>query len=165
MGDIVDIRELMEEAEMARKKSKNPKIEFMRRYIEAERRIPMKQERIQRQRQKLIPGAANISGMPSGGKGKDIGDAIGEILLMIERNEADIRRMRRDQEQILDAIERVPESDMRALLEGRYLNGWKWEKIAEYIHCDTSTAWRLHGAALKMLELPAEYSEKNAAAG
>ena len=166
MSKIVDIRDLMarrEEEEMARKKSKNPKIEFMRRYIEADRRIPMKQERILRQRQKLLPGAQNMSGMPRSGHGKDMGDAIGEILLMIERNEADIKRMRHDQEVILEAIERIQDSEMRTLLEGRYLNGWTWEKIAQHIHCDTSTAWRLHGAALKQIILPIDAEMKNAA--
>lgn len=167
MGKIIDFQAWAAEKEeqMARRKSENPKIEFMRQYLEAERRIPMKMERIERLRLKLLPGAQNMSGMPSGGKGADMCDSIAQILAMIERTEQDIARLKRYHDEVIIAINALPESDMRTLMEARYMNGWNWDKIARAIHCDTSTAHRKHGRALGFIELPEGWGEKNRRAG
>lgn len=168
MEKIIDIRDLMahkEEQTMARRKSENPKVEFMRKYLEAERRIPMKMEQVARLRQRMLPGAQEMSGMPSGGKAVTMCDSIAQILLMIERIEQDIARMREYHEAVLKAIDALPEMDMRTLMEARYVNGWNWDKIARVIHCDPSTAWRLHKRTLRLIEMPEGWQEKNRCAG
>ena len=170
MGQIIDIRELRakqeEESEMARKKCRNPKIEFMRKYLEAEARIPMKEERIARHREKLYGlGAQDTSGMPKGGAGVSMGDGVIDLLEMIERENADIAELRRLHGLVLDAIEAIPDNEMRTVMEGRYMNAWTWDDIARVVHCDTSTAWRIHGRALGFIQLPQGWNRKNRRAG
>lgn len=168
MGEIIDFQRVKADKErwnMARKKSENQSVEFMRQYLEAEMRIPIKMEQVARLRQRMLPGAQEMSGMPSGGKGVTMCDSIANILLMIERIEGDIKKMRQGHSDVLAAINALPEADMRTLMEARYIGGWNWDKIARAIHCDTSTAWRLHKRALNLIELPEGWQEKNRQAG
>lgn len=52
------------------------------------------------------------------------------------------------------AIDQIEDERCRDVLRYRYLNGWSWEKIAEQMHYDERWVYRLHGHALRQIEVP-----------
>lgn len=54
-------------------------------------------------------------------------------------------------EAAIDAISDIVERD---ILRYRYLNGWRWEKIAAELHYSQSFLYVLHGRALRCLRVP-----------
>ena len=53
------------------------------------------------------------------------------------------------------AIARIPDDRYRDILRWRYVNGWKWERIAkEMNYSDMKWLWNLHRRALEALEVP-----------
>lgn len=55
--------------------------------------------------------------------------------------------------EIEDVIGRVEDDRYRDLLRWRYLNGWRWEKIAEALGCrDVRWVYELHRRALSKAE-------------
>lgn len=57
--------------------------------------------------------------------------------------------------QIETAINRISDDRYRDILRWRYINGWKWERIAkEMSYSDMKWLWKLHRRALEALEIP-----------
>ena len=54
------------------------------------------------------------------------------------------------------AIDAVPVPLYRDVLKFRYLNGWKWERIAETLHYTRPSIGRIHGRALLCVVVPRE---------
>ena len=52
------------------------------------------------------------------------------------------------------AIEAVPVPLYRDVLKLRYLNGWKWERIAEALHYTRQGVGHIHGRALLSVVVP-----------
>lgn len=63
----------------------------------------------------------------------------------------------RDIDARLDALP----SDQRRLLRMRYVQGWRWEKIAQKMCYSRSEVFRIHGRALDNLRRISENAAKN----
>lgn len=74
----------------------------------------------------------------------DLGD---EMALRVQVHEQVVR-------QIEAAIDGVEPEQYRTVLRLRYLNGWKWEKIAEKTHYRRQSVARIHGRALQQVVVP-----------
>ena len=59
--------------------------------------------------------------------------------------------------EITDAISCVSDSEWRAILQMRYVNFEKWDKIADMVHCDRATAFRIHDRALEDVATRCDY--------
>lgn len=138
---------------MSKKTQDIRKVECLRAYAAALRRITAKKERLAHMRMRLLPGAKAISGMPAGGIRRDFSDMADEVMLLEEQIRREIGALARVQENIVSVIDALEDPRMREVLEYRYLNEWSWQKIAWHMHCDASTAWRLHASALDRIDI------------
>ena len=82
-----------------------------------------------------IQGNATIYGFDS--KSADARDAAIENKIRIL--EARRRKAEKTEEKISKFINSVEDSRVRRILEYRYIDGYKWEKIAKILHCDRTT--------------------------
>ncbi|MGI6256623.1 MAG: DUF1492 domain-containing protein [Anaerovoracaceae bacterium] len=57
--------------------------------------------------------------------------------------------------EIFNVIQAVEEEEYRTLLEKRYLNHMTWEEIAVDMNYSLRTVYRIHGAALEKVIVPA----------
>jgi len=120
---------------------------------------------LERQKENLAEyKAVKISGMPNGnGKVDNIGnkviqmehmeDMIHEIILNIQGVIA-------QNENLMLLIFHVLTLDEYAVIKARYLNGYRWNSIAERTMYSRSTCKRLHERAMKKLVVGWENSEK-----
>lgn len=119
-----------------------------------DKRIDRKQEEIDRLRARLTKATANLSGMPRGGSGGDWTDADIEVL---EREQAihaeiiELCRVKREVQEVIDAVEEEP---FRTLLELRYRNYLTFEQIAVEMHFSYDYVRHLHKDALKIVRIP-----------
>lgn len=118
-------------------------VKWLSRVRELERRIEARTEQAERLRQSLLPGAAMGGGMPRGG-GSDWTDRAAAAIEIERDIAAEIRRLRRAREEIVRAIEDVPDGDQRTVLDMRYIGGYRVGRIAAELHYDRTWVWRLH---------------------
>ena len=127
---------------------------FLSRPYWIDKRIDRKQEEIDRLRAKLTKANAKLSDMPRGGSGGDWTDADIEVL---EREQAihaeiiELCRVKREVQEVIDAVEEEP---FRTLLELRYRNYLTFEQIAVEMHFSYDYVRHLHKDALKIVRVP-----------
>ena len=127
---------------------------FLSRPYWIDKRIDRKQEEIDRLRAKLTKANAKLSDMPRGGSGGDWTDVDIEVL---EREQAihaeiiELCRVKREVQEVIDAVEEEP---FRTLLELRYRNYLTFEQIAVEMHFSYDYVRHLHKDALKIVRVP-----------
>ena len=93
-----------------------------------------------------------LSDMPKGGKGQDMGDAVATLVdLQNQQNELNLKRMLK-QKKAMCVIAGIEDKDQRQVLIDRYINGKSWEDIVNATHYSYATVFRLHGAALQSFD-------------
>ena len=128
--------------------------QFLRQARDIDRRIKREQEQIERLRAKLEAGRmSSVTGMPRGG-GADWTDTANKLIDLEKRMNARLREMCRVKQSVMDAIDRVEPVRARELLECYYLYGMTWAQTAEALHCNERHVYRLHGRALRLIEVP-----------
>ena len=101
--------------------------------------------------------APQLSGMPRGGH-HDWTDTVDAVVDMADGIAEDIRRMMALKREIWAVIDAVEDFRYRAILEMRYRSNWRWETIADQLHYDIRTVFRLHGEALRCVHVPQKMS-------
>lgn len=92
-----------------------------------------------------------LSGMPSGSGGRDKVPACVEKIWELERElSAKLAGMVEQRQAIERAIEALPDKQ-KQLMRYRYIDGMKWESIAEKMNRTTRWVEILHGRALQIL--------------
>ena len=130
--------------------------EFLSQAWQIDRRIDRKIEERERLNARLTSArAANLSGMPRGGR-HDWTDAVAALLDMDAAIRDEIMALCRVKRQVMDAIDAVADMRYRRLLELRYRNYMEWEAIAEEMGYDLRWVYRLHGMALQEVRVPHE---------
>lgn len=128
--------------------------EFLSQAWQIDERIERKIEERDRIENKLTTGRiSNITGMPRGG-GYDWTDAVSSIIRLTEQINAEITRLCVIKRQVNDAIDAVADMRYRRLLELRYRNYLTWEQIADDMHYDVRSVYKLHGKALLAVRIP-----------
>lgn len=128
--------------------------EFLRRARGVDRRVDEAIERVDRLRAKLEAGRmSKITGMPRGG-GEDWTATADRLIELEKRVNARIRELVRLKHAAMDAIDRVDDARQREVLELYYLDGYKWDQVAERMELDARQVFRLHGKALQRIEVP-----------
>lgn len=108
----------------------------------------------------LFPGAQILSGMPGGGQpggGMEKTDiAIDKLRRMRSGILKEIRELEAVRDEIMNAINAVPDETLRQLLEERYINFHSWRQIARNMNYSEDYIYRLHQDALKKLRIRKE---------
>ena len=86
-----------------------------------------------------------------------LSDAIAHILELDDRINAKIDMLIDMRQHIELSISAVTDPRLRKLLRYRYIDGLKWEDIADKMHCDIRWVFRLHGKALSKLAIESHY--------
>lgn len=130
--------------------------EFLSQAWQIDKRIERRCEERERLMAKLTAGrAANLSGMPRGGR-FDWTDAVSRLVEMDNQIGAEIMELCRIKREVNAAIDAVEDMRYRRLLELRYRNYYSWEKIAVEMGYDVRWVYRLHGEALLSVQVPEE---------
>lgn len=123
--------------------------EYLGRARWIDRRIEETRERLQRLRAQLEGRVSCLNGMPGGGRYVDRKDEMVDVELRLERQ---IRDMCRIKDEVVEAIEGVPDPICREVLELYYLDGLPWSRVAERMHYTVRNVQILHGKALQQVQ-------------
>lgn len=74
--------------------------------------------------------------------------ALAELDALEERVAAELEELLALTAQALERIDRVEEPLLRAILVGRYVNGARWDMLAEELHFSAAQTYRAHRRAL-----------------
>lgn len=128
--------------------------EFLRRAREVDRRVDEATERVERIRAKLEAGRmSSVTGMPRGG-GADwtkTADRLIELERVVNQRTRELVRWKLA---AIDAIRNVEEPRLAEVLELYYLDGLRWEDVAQRMGLDVRWVYRLHGRALLEVRVP-----------
>lgn len=94
------------------------------------------------------PSAIEYSDMPKAHKQTDLSDYIEQLEHYENMLIAKYQQCIGIEVQIYKAVDKVEDSAERMVLRYRYIDGMRWDDIANNIHCTTRTVYRLHGRAL-----------------
>lgn len=94
-----------------------------------------------------------ISDMPKGGRRRDWTDTVDALVDLCGDIDREIRELCRVKREVIDAIDAVEDMRLRRVLELRYRSYMSWEAIAEELGYDIRWVYRLHGMALRCIEI------------
>lgn len=122
---------------------------FLEQAFYLDKRIEKKAEEIARMKARLQKSAPQISDMPRGGSGADWTDAAVKIIEYEQQVNAEIARLCEIKRRIGEVIDRVEDARYRTLLEMRYRNYYRFEKIAVEMNYSFDRVRHLHQEALE----------------
>lgn len=116
-------------------------------------------EKAERLRSMLERATPLYSQVPGGGGVSDkIGNGVASLVALKETVDENVKALKMEIEQITAIINGVPEHNYRVILQKRYLNFDKWEKICADLDYSWRHTHRLHKQALYAVR---ESIEKN----
>ncbi|GEM_PF-705703 len=124
--------------------------EYFEQVREMERRISIKHEQIKHLKELATRATSAIEAVRVGGTSNrsKMANAVEEMVDIKRALEKDIARLSRLYKEISAIIVKTDNQSYRELLTLRYLCNKKWEDIADQMHFDTRSVYRLHGKAL-----------------
>lgn len=131
------------------------KIQYLMRYLDAKRRAKAILDEIRDLEDLATKVTVTFNDMPGGG-GAD--DQLGAIVSHIVDLKADMvtqaKTIKAEQQIVQAVIDAVDDPDQRHLLRLRYINGYKWERVAVEMNYSFRHTLRIHGAALAAVRIP-----------
>lgn len=131
------------------------KIEWLSRYNTLQLRIDRLENELEKIQTRLEGvGAQVITGMPRGNRKRDAeklilkADEIERILTVEIMSEMEERQL------MFNAINSIVDPKLQVLLEYRYIDGYRFEKICEKMNYSWQWVHKLHEKALKKIILP-----------
>lgn len=126
---------------------------YLCRYGDNEREIKRLEEEMARWKSRAEKITTSYSLAPAHGEGGDkvqlAVDNITEVKAMLYDRLTDATELRRN---IQVAIDSVEDMRLRNLLEYRYIDGWRWEKVAVKLGVYWRQVLKLHGRALAQIK-------------
>ena len=92
-------------------------------------------------------------GMPHGTNKSDLSGYAAKLDELIGKLQAELDNKWNARCAIKDVIEKLPDETEKAVLNFRYINGWKWERIAEELFYTYQHVHKIHSKALMSLEI------------
>ena len=130
------------------------KKEYLNGYRDAKRREKRILEQIQQLRLDTMFPCLQGDGMTRGSSQSDLSDYLSRCAdLMNELKQEQVKAIT-EYTDIHRAIQKMKDEEEKEILERKYLMRQTWERIAEELDCDRSTAIRKHGNALENFEIP-----------
>lgn len=131
------------------------KMQYLMRYLDSKRRAKAILDEIRNLEDLATKVTVTFNDMPGGG-GAD--DQLGAIVSHIIDLKADMvtqaKTMKAEQQIVQAVIDAVDDPDQRHLLRLRYINGYKWERVAVEMNYSFRHTLRIHGAALAAVRIP-----------
>lgn len=127
--------------------------EYLSQYSSLDREIHILQEQVKDLEEKAesishMSGSSNSSAFDKIGKTvARLVDTKNEIISMIDN----LLALKKEIEGVIAELENPKYSQILTL---RYINGKKWENIAQIMHMDLRWVHRLHGRALQKIQIP-----------
>lgn len=82
-----------------------------------------------------------------------VGRSVAKIVDMERKIDQNIDELITTRDEIVETISRIPDTDIRTVLEYRYINGWSWQKIATKMnYTEKHVTGYLHRKALHEVE-------------
>lgn len=124
--------------------------EYLIRYQAAYREAKDTELRITQLRLKYAaPGAIQYSDMPKAHNTEhDLSDYAAKLDGLTDQLVKNYSRCIGIEADILDRLTRMESQEEREVLRYRYIDGMKWEDIADCIPCNLRTVYKIHGRAL-----------------
>ena len=142
---------------MSEKNNNEKKKEYLRQFLECKKAALRIEEQIKEIELNEMCPSIQYSDMPKGsGSQKDLSDYMAKKEeLLQELYRARYKRIITYTD-IFKRIEMLKSEDERAILTERYINGYKWEKIACDRHIEWTQVHRIHRRALENFIIPNE---------
>lgn len=118
--------------------------------------INSKFEQVIRMKSRLTKCTQVVSDMPHGCGGTDWTDIVVQLAEAEKELNGMLLELERLRRQIRQQIDAVPATQLRRLLEYRYINGWSWTRIGIVMELGRTQVWKLHGEALTWIRPPEE---------
>lgn len=129
------------------------KKEYLKSYCRAVKREQDILKEIQRLRlDKMFPSVIN-DGMPHGSSQSDLSDYIAILDEQIELLKEERLEKAKCYKQIEDRIRKMKNEDEQGVLRLRYIQGLKWEDVAEEMRYSWKQIHRIHSAALQNFKM------------
>lgn len=133
------------------------KKEWLNRYKSICRRILNKGEELENYRSIATKITPTLSDMPKVQSNESRVEVITEKIIEVESQiSEELDELRNVRSEIEDAIKQVQNSIYQELLERRYIQGQRWERIAIDMMYDYRYVIKLHGKALQALHIEKE---------
>ena len=107
----------------------------------------------------MLPGI-NMDGMPHGTGSSDLSSYAVQLNRLEKKLSREVGRQIRIRNQIWKAIEGLPTEAEKMILKFRYINRYSWEEAAVKACYTYRHTLRIHGEALKHLEVPDWFRKK-----
>ena len=130
------------------------KKEYLNGYRDAKRREKRILEQIQQLRFDTMFPCLQGDGMPRGSSQSDLSDYMSRCDDLMNELKQEKLNAITEYTDIHRAIQKMKDEEEKEILERKYLMRQTWERIAEELDCDRSTAIRKHGNALENFEIP-----------
>ncbi len=123
------------------------------RYIDGE--IKTKISQVEELRELAVKAESTLSDMPGSPTRNThkMENTIIKILMLADEISGDINDLVNLKKNILDLIKAIDDEECRIVLEKRYLNGERWQDIADDMHCGIASIHRVHSKALRKIKI------------
>lgn len=92
-----------------------------------------------------------LTGMPRANTPKGLDEIVIRYEEISSKYEKQLKQYQRETIEIENAILGMADPRYRLLLRYRYMDGLKWETIADLMHYEVSSLYKMHGQALREL--------------
>lgn len=110
--------------------------------------IGFKCERLRKLKARLADGTVILGGMPSGRGGNGQLEKCVELMALAEEISADVETLAREQRTLADEIKIVGVPELCAVLQLRYVDGLRWQQIAQKLGYSLDGIPKVHNRAL-----------------
>lgn len=128
-------------------------------YLQGYKKAVLSQQQIEdevRELQQIIIPALKMDGMPHvTGSKSDLSDYLEKIEHLVENLRKRIEKRMQVRKEIIQTIELLDDETEKLILKCRYIHFNTWEETAEKSFVSLRTVYRIHGQALKHLEVKA----------
>lgn len=128
---------------------------YLERYAKAGRELDRLCEELARWRSMAEKITPVLSQEPAGGneEGNQIESAVEKIVALKSEIEAEMEVLYSIRQQVVDAVKTVPDETLQLVLSRRYILGETWEQVAVNMHYGYQWVCRLHGRALRQVNI------------
>ena len=134
--------------------------EYLSQAMHIDQRINSKLEQVMKLRETAANCTATLSGMPRSDSPntQKMAETVNKIVDLEREINADIDRLVDLKAKARETINQVSDPDQQLILEMRYLCCRPWQEIAERLGYSEAWVYKLHGEALKKINLPETFS-------
>ncbi len=123
--------------------------EYLRQYRTLDLRVNVKLTQIEELRSLAVRLSPTARFDKAGNVTDKVGRTVSRIVDLERELQSDIDELVQTGEKIRRAINSLTDERLKVILELRYRNGIRWEKIAFSLNYDIRQVFRLHGIALR----------------